>query len=151
MTQADRESVLATIARNRLIVGALAAGVLSLTAVSGFVSLGPVSFAARLSLPVGLAGLMTLVAGWRVYVGKGERASEVEDVAAGCAGYTTALLISLALTEAAAFLGIVAYILGAGIVALTGVLTHVLLTAVLWPAAEKIRPFLGRAGHAFLE
>ena len=151
MTQADRESALATIARNRLIVGALAAGVLFLAAVCGFVPLGPVSFADRLSLPAGLAGLLTLVAGWRVYVGRGECASDVEDIAAGCAGYTTALLISLVLTEAAAFFGIVAYMLGAGIVALTGVLTHVLLTAVLWPAPERIRPFLGRAGQGFPE
>ncbi len=41
--------------------------------------------------------------------------------------------------------------LGAGIMALTGVLTHVLLTAILWPGNEKIRPFLGRAEHSFLE
>jgi len=149
--QADRELMQATIARNRLIVAALAAGLLSLAAVSGFVGLDPVSFADRLSLPVGLAGLIMLVVGWRVYVSTGERACEIDDVAAGCARYTTALLIALALTEGVAFVGIVAYMLGAGIVALTGVLTHVLLTGVLWPADEKIRPFLGRAGRGVIE
>ncbi len=145
------EELQATLQRNRLMVAALAAAVLFLAGVSGFVDLGPVKFAASLSMPVGLLGLIMLVAGWRVYVTMGERASEIEDVATGCARYTTALLIALALTEGAAFLGIVAYMLGAGIVALTGVVTHVLLTGVLWPAAEKARPFLGRAGRSFIE
>lgn len=148
---ADRELVQATLARNRLMVVALAGGMLLLAAVSGFVDLGSVDFADRLSLPAGLAGLIALVVGWRMYVAMGEHASQVEDIAGGCARYTTALLTALALTEGVAFLGIVAYMLGAGIVALTGVLAHVLLTGVLWPAAEKIRPFLGRAGRSFIE
>ena len=141
----------ATLARNRVMVGALAAGVLFLAGISGYLDLGAVGLAAYLSLPAGLAGLFMLVVGWRVYVSMRERASQIEDVETGCARYTTALLIALALTEGAAFLGIVAYMLGAGILALTGVLTHVLLTGVLWPAAEKMRPFLGRAGHGLIE
>ena len=149
--QADRAAVQATLARNRLRVAALAASVLLLAAVSGFVDFGSIDFADRLSLPAGLAGLVMLVAGWRVYVTMSERASEVEDIATGCTRYTTALLTALALTEGFALLGIVAYILGASLVALTGVFSHVLLTGVLWPGAEKIRPFLGRAGRSFIE
>ena len=145
------EEVQATLQRSRLMVAALAAAVLFLAGGSGFVEFGPVDFADSFSLPVGLLGLIMLVAGWRVYVVMGERASEIEDVAIGCARYTAALLIALALTEGAAFLGIVAYTLGADIVALTGVLTHVLLTGMLWPAAEKIRPFLGRAAGSLIE
>ena len=145
------EQVQATLQRNRLVVAGLAAGVLFAAGVSGFVEFGSVGFAASLSFPVGLLGLIMLVAGWRVFVTMGERASEIEDVASGCARYTTALLIALALTEGVAFLGIVTYMLGAGIVALTGVLTHVLLTGILWPSAEKIRPFLGRAAASFSE
>lgn len=145
------EEVQATLQRNRLMLAALAAGVLFLAGVSGFVELGPVDFADSFSFPVGLLGLIMLVVGWRVYVTMGERASEIEDVSIGCARYTTALLIALALTEGAAFLGIVAYTLGAGILALTGVLTHVLLTGILWPAAENIRPFLGRAARGVIE
>lgn len=147
----DRELVQATLVRNRLMVAALAGGVLLLAGVSGFIDLGPVDFAARSSLPIGLLGLIMLVVGWRVHAAMGERASEIDDVAAGCARYTTALLIPLALTEGVAFVGIVAFMLGAELVALTGVLTHVLLTGVLWPTAEKARPFLGRAGRSFIE
>jgi len=132
-------------------VAGLAAGVLFLAGVSGFVDSGSVDFADRLSLPAGLAGLVMLVVGWHVYVAGSERASEVEDIATGCARYTTALLTALALTEGIAFLGILAYMLGANLLALTGVLAHVLLTGVLWPASEKIRPFLGRAGRSFGE
>ena len=145
------EQVQATLQRNRLMVAALAGGVLFLAGVSGFVELGPVDFIDNFSFPLGLLGLIMLVVGWRVYVAMGERASEIEDVASGCARYTTALLIALALTEGVAFVGIVAYTLGAGIVALTGVLTHVLLSGILWPAAVKMRPFLGRAAVSFSE
>jgi len=147
----DRESVLTLLARSRLIVGAMAAGILFLTAVIGLIDLAPVGFADRLSLPAGLAGLLALVAGWRVFVRSGQRASDVEDVATGCTRYAAALLVALALTEAAAFLGVVAYMLGAEVMALTGVLSHVLLTAVLWPTVEKIRPFLGLAGQHVVE
>jgi hypothetical protein len=147
----DRESVRAVMARSQLIVAAMSAGVLVLAAVVGFVDLDPVGFAALLSLPAGLAGLITLVAGWNVFKRLGERAVDVQDVASGCTRYTAALLISLALTQASAFLGIVAYMLGAEVMALTGVLTHVLLTAVLWPTVEKIKPFLGHAGQHLFE
>jgi len=147
----DRELVQATLQRSRLMVIALAAGVLFLAGVGASVDFGRVDFAAGLSLPVGLGGLVMLVVGWRVYAAMGERACQVEDVATGCARYSTALLVALALTEGVAFIGIVAYMLGAGITALTGVLTHVLLTGMLWPATEKIRPFLGRAGRSVIE
>lgn len=146
----DSDLVKATLQRSRLIAGALAAGVLALTAVSGFVQLGPVGFADKLVLPVGILGLLTLVAGWRVYGAMAERAATIDDVEDGCARYTTALMIALAMTEAGAFLGIVVYMLGAEIMALTGVLTHVLLTGILWPGAERIRPFLGRAERSYL-
>ncbi len=147
----DADLVGITLQRNRLTAGALAVGVLALAGVSGFLDLEPVSFADRLTLPAGLLGLVMLVVAWRVYGALVERAAAIDDVGTGCARYTTTLLIALALTEAGAFLGIVASLLGAGMMALTGVLTHVLLTGVLWPSNEKIRPFLGRAGHTFLE
>ncbi|NIM01585.1 MAG: hypothetical protein GTN89_12220 [Acidobacteria bacterium] len=147
----DSDLVRITLQRNRLTAAALAMGVLVLAGVSGFVALGPVGFAGSLTLPAGVLGLLLLVAGWRVYGAMAERAAAIDDVGTGCARYTTSLLIALAMTEGGAFLGIVAYMLGAGIMALTGVLTHVLLTAILWPGNEKIRPFLGRAEHSFLE
>ena len=148
---ADRETVQATLARNRVMVTALAGGVLTLAAVAGFIDLSPVSFAERLSLPAGLAGLIMLVVGWHVYGKFRERAADVQDVATGCTRYSTAILVALALTEGFAFLGIVVYMLGGSLVALTGVVTHVLLTGVLWPATEKLLPFLGRAGRHFVE
>ncbi len=145
------DAVQATLARTRLIVAALAAGVLCLAGIAAFVDFGRSDLGAFLGLPAGLLGLIMLVAGWRVHLALRERAARIEDLEAGCARYTTAVLIALALTEGAAFLGIVAYMLGAEVVALTGVVTHVLLTGVLWPAPEKLQPFLGRAGHGPVE
>ena len=131
--------VVSTVARMRLIVIGMASGLIVVTAVSGVVELGPSEFAVRASLPVGLAGLMALVAGWRVYAARGPGETEV-DLTAICSRYTSALLVALAITEGVAFLGIVVYTLGGEVVALTGVASHILLSGVLWPTAEKVRP-----------
>jgi hypothetical protein len=129
----------ATVARNRVIVVALAGGVVLLAAVSGVVDIEPVPLAARASLAVGLAGLIALVAAWRLY---SSMVASIESaiVEQGLARYTTALVTALAITEGVAFLGVVCYMLGGRIEALTGIVTHVLLTGVLWPTAEKARP-----------
>lgn len=148
---ADRDMMRTALTRGRLLVTGLAAGVLFLTAVSGFVDFGSGGFADRLALPVALAGLVMLPASWHVYGAMRERAADVTDRATGYTRYGTALLTALGLTAAGAFLGIVVYMMGAGILALTGVFTHVLLTGVLWPAEEKIQPFLGRTGRSFVE
>lgn len=144
------EIVESALSRNRTIVTALAGGVVILTAASGFLDLQPVSFAVRAALPVGLAGLVALVLAWRAYGTLRERASDVEDVETGCVRYGAALLLALAITEGIAFLGVVCFLLGGELVALTGVFSHVLLTGVLWPTSEKIRPFLGRAGNGLV-
>jgi hypothetical protein len=119
--------------------------VIALTAASGLIQIAPLDSARRAGLPVGLAGLVVLPIAWRAYVALRERAGETKDIETGCARYGAALLIALAMTEGVAFVGIVFYLLGADIVALTGVLSHILLTGVLWPTAEKVAPFLGRA------
>ncbi len=137
--------------RSRLMVAALAGGVLFLTAVSGFIDFGSGDVTDRFALPAGLAGLVMLPLSWQMYGTMRGRAADVTDLASGYKRYGRALLTALVLTEGVAFLGIVVYMMGAGIIALTGVLTHVLLTGVLWPTAEKIRPFLGRAGSSFVE
>ena len=149
--QADHDMMQTALTRSRLMVAALAGGVLFLTAVSGFIDFGLSDFADRLALPVALSGLVILPVSWQIYGSMRERAADVTDLATGYKRYGTAVLTALALTEGVAFLGIVAYMLGAEILALTGALTHVLLTGVLWPTAEKIRPFLGRTGRSFVE
>lgn len=152
MEPADRERVEAALARTRLIVAALAGGVLVLAAGSGFVDFGgDGAFGRMLSLPVGLAGLVALVVGWRLFMTMRDRAADVEEVETGIQRYSAALLMALALTEGVAFVGVVAYMLGGTLIALTGVATHVLLTGILWPAGEKIRPFLGHAGQHYTE
>ena len=128
-----------TVARNRLIVLALVSGVVVLAGLAGFIEFEPIPVAASASLPLGLAGLISLVIGWRVYAAMSQPAegAEVED---HLARYSVALIASLAITEGVAFLGVVCYMLGGEIVAMTGVVAHVMLTGVLWPTAEKAWP-----------
>jgi hypothetical protein len=128
-----------TVSRSRVIVVAMAGGVLLFAAASGFVDLEPGRFAVRASFPVGLAGLIALVAGWRLYA-RMRTAPSSADLETQCSRYSAALLAALAVTEGAALLGVVFFWLGGEIVALTGVASHVLLCGVLWPSAEKIRP-----------
>ena len=140
------EAVDTTVARMRLIVLALTAGVLALATASGFIELGVLEFARVAGMLAGLAGLVVLPAAWRVYLAMREGSSDVADVQTGCNRYSSAVLMALAMSEGVAFIGIVFYLMGAEIVSMLGVVTHVLLTGVLWPTAEKVHPFLGRAG-----
>jgi hypothetical protein len=128
-----------TVARNRIIALAMAGGVVFLAAIGGLVEIDPVPWAARASLAVGLIGLIALVAAWRVYSTM-IASIGTADLEAALARYTTALISALAITEGAAFLGVVCFMLGGRIEALTGIVTHVMLTGVLWPTAEKARP-----------
>ena len=86
-----------TVWRSRMLVSALAAGVLVLTAVTGLVDLEPSPFAVRGSFPVGLAGLIALVVGWRGYIGMRSTTSNV-DVETACARSRVSLLAALAIT-----------------------------------------------------
>ncbi len=140
------ETVEITVRRNRMLLIALAGGVIALTAVGGLIDIEPVGFARSAGLPVGLAGLIVLPIAWRTYIALSERASGTTDVETGCTRYRAAVMVALAMTKGVAFLGIVFYMLGAEVAALTGVLTHIMLTGVLWPTPEKVSQFLGRAG-----
>jgi hypothetical protein len=139
------DAVESTVARSRMIVIAMAGGVLALTAVSRFIELESIGFARSAGLPVGLAGLVALPFGWRANVTMRERVPDNLDVETGCTRYTAALLVALAITEGIAFVGIVCYTLGSELIALTGVLTHIMLSGALWPTPERVRPFLERA------
>ncbi len=124
---------------SQLIVGALVVGPLVLAVIAGVVDLG--SGVRILTLPAALFGVVSPVIGYRLY--HSVRDGLAPDASQGerCRAFTRANLVALAVTEAAAFLGIVAYMLSGEPWGLLGLLMHVLLAAAIWPSAERFEGF----------
>jgi hypothetical protein len=130
----------ATLAKARLIAGALAAGVLALALVAGLVDVD--AGVRALTAPAALLGIVSPVIGYRVYHYQRERAPADEGVAPACARFLRATVAALAVTEAAALFGVVAFMIGGGPYALVGVAMHLLLAGALWPSEEKLDRFV---------
>lgn len=144
----DGGAVQTTLTQARLIVAALVGGVLVMLALSGFLALpGNLGF---LGLPAGLLGLVCPVIGYKLYTSRRDAIPPEADVRARCGVFMTATVLALAITEAAAFFGIVVFLLSRDWTALTGVLTHVLLAGAIWPSADRLQLFVGTAsaGHS---
>jgi len=138
-----QERIDATVATGRMMTVTLSGGLFVIAAVAAlFPRSDGGSFIMRTSLFIGLAGLVALVAGWRLFAIQRERRHD-RDVESACADYQRALLLSLSITEGAAMLGVTWYYLGGGPLVLSGVMTHMLLVGALWPTAEKLEAFVG--------
>lgn len=130
----------ATVARARLIAGALVAGVLLLTTASGLMR-------AKAGLggtvvPAAVLGAVGPVIGFRLYLLTRDRIPREAPEALRRAAYLRAVLLALAVTEAAALFGVVIHGLTGNPLALIGVLTHVLLAGAIWPSPERLETFL---------
>jgi hypothetical protein len=130
-SEPDREGVLA---RARLLAALLA---LSPLIVLGAVALLPQPGESRaLVLPAGLLGLVAPALGWRLQVRlrEGVRGG----AAAGRRAYLRSLVAGLAVTEATALLGVLAWHLSREPAALLGVLLHLLLVSAMWPTEDRL-------------
>lgn len=142
LTDAEREQ--ATLRQARLIAGALAAGVLLLTALSGVVRISP-SLPAIASLAA-LLGIVSPLVGFRLYAWLREREPARASHAVRCATFLRATILALVVTEGVAMFGIVAYWLTSEPQALIGVVTHIILVGAVWPTPERLESFLQRDG-----
>ncbi len=124
---------------SQLIVGALVVGPLVFAVIAGFVDLG--SRVRVLSLPAALFGVVSPVIGYRLYHTIRDRLAPDASDGERCRAFLQANLVALAVTEAAAFLGIVAYMLSREPWGLLGLLMHVLLAAAIWPSDERFHGF----------
>lgn len=135
-----------TVMRTRVMVAALVGGVLTLLFVATFFSLNtPVTF---LIFPVGLIGLISPVLGYRLYLYVRSKVADAADIEGRAGSFVRATLTAMAVTEGIAFCGVVVYMLTGGALALTGVLTHLLLAGAIWPTREKLDLFLDSSGSA---
>ena len=53
-----------------------------------------------------------------------------------------ATVTALGVTEVAGLFGVVAYILSGRLIALSGVLTHIILAGAIWPSRERYDAFV---------
>ena len=124
----------------RMIAGALAGGVVLLALLAGLVDFSAGIDA--LTAPAALFGLVSPVIGFRLYQYQRERRPAVDSAEQGCARFLRATILALAVTEGAAFFGVIAFMLGGGPFALVGVAMHLLLVGALWPSEEKLDRFV---------
>jgi hypothetical protein len=133
----------AVLRQTRLIVGALVAGVLILTALSGFMPRA--DGLDGLVIPAAVIGAASPVIGFRLYQMLRERLTPGTPRSRRREAFLSANIISFAITEGAAVFGVLVYALTGAPLALIGVLMHVLLAGALWPSEEKLAGFMGQA------
>lgn len=129
--------------RLRVVAACLLAGVAAL-----WVTAHVVPFEARSGGWAGaaaLVGLVSPVVGYRLYVWLGTRLPRRAAEAEVDAAWARATVVALAVTEAAALLCAVAFLLTRDPATYLGPAMHVLLTGALWPGPERRNAFAGLA------
>jgi hypothetical protein len=127
----------------RMIAVTLLAGVLLFTAiVVGWWKLEETGLD-WLALPAAILGLIAPVVGYRAFHGIRSRVPREADTQVRCDRFQKATVAALSVTEGAALLGIVAHMVSGDWPALTGVVTHVILTGAIWPSRARVDDFRG--------
>jgi len=119
----------------RALTAALAAGPFLLL-LAAFAA-PPIPPRSTLVVPAGLLGLVAPAIGWRLQARRRERARG--GALAGRRAYLQSLIAGLAVTEAAAILGVLAWFLSRETAALAGLPMHLLLVFALWPTEERLQ------------
>jgi hypothetical protein len=99
-----------------------------------------------LVVPAALAGLVSPVIGYRLYALSGAKVTREDDVVSKCGRFQHATVTALAVPFSAALLGIVVTLLSGDPAAMTGVVTHVLLTGAIWPSRVRLKSFVDPGG-----
>jgi hypothetical protein len=99
-----------------------------------------------LTTPAALAGLVAPAIAFHLYRRLQEKAGEEPDPGRRASRFVTATVLSLAVTEAAAIFGTVAFLLSSRSIALIGVVLHVLLCGAIWPSRDRMDSFVAGAG-----
>jgi hypothetical protein len=122
----------------RLIALALVLGPLVFWIVAHFIRIG--SGGDYLVMPAVLFGLVSPVIGYRIYLKVRERRPSGSDEAKDA--FLRANILALAITEAAALFGCVAYLISYNPLTYIGYLMHVLLAGAIWPNEFRLQQFL---------
>jgi len=140
MERSERAHALGTA---RLTAAVLGAGPFLLTALSLVVV--PQEGAMRLVVPAGVLGLVAPAIAWRVQtrIREGARGG----AAGGRRAYVRSVTWSLCITEGAATLGVLVWLLSQAPQALIGLPLHLVMVGALWPTEERLQRAEEEAGE----
>jgi hypothetical protein len=127
----------------RLIAAVLGAGPFLLLAVA--LAFPPSPSASPLVVPAGVLGLVAPAIAWRVQARVREGVGGA--AAAGRRAYVRSVTVGLAITEAAAVLGLVVWLVSGQASALTGLPMHLVMVGALWPTEERLQRAEEEAGR----
>lgn len=132
MERSERAHALGTA---RLTAAVLGAGPFLLAALMLVVA--PREGATRLVVPAGILGLVAPAIAWRVQARIREAARG--GAAGGRRAYVRSVTLSLCITEAAAILGVLVWLLTRQPEALIGLPMHLVMVGALWPTEERLQ------------
>lgn len=127
-----------TLTQARIIALALVLGPLVFWIVAHFIRIG--SGEDYLVMPAVLFGLVSPVIGYRIYLKI--REGSPNDIEGANQAFLRANIVALAVTEAAALFGCVAYLVSYNPLTYIGYLMHVLLAGAIWPNEFRLQQFL---------
>jgi hypothetical protein len=104
-------------------------------------SLGTGAFGV-LVIPAALAGLVSPVIAYRSYSVLGARTSPDAALGVRCEAFQRVTVVALSVTAGVALFGIVIYVMSSDLAAMTGVVTHVLMSGAIWPRRVRLESFL---------
>lgn len=125
----------------RTVVAALLVAVLALAAIAYRINPGTGDLRV-LVIPAALAGLVSPVMAYRLYSVLGARTPPDAALGVRCEAFQRATVVALSVTAGAALLGIVTYAMSSDLAAMTGVVTHVLLSGAIWPSRIRLESYL---------
>lgn len=125
----------------RTVAAALLVAVLVLAAIAYRISPGTGDFRV-LVIPAALAGLVSPVIAYRLYSVLGARTSPDAALGVRCDAFQRVTVVALAVTAGAALFGIATYAMSSDLAAMTGVVTHVLLSGAIWPSRVRLESYL---------
>lgn len=125
----------------RTVVAALLVAVVALAAIVYRISPGTGDLQV-LVIPAALAGLVSPVMAYRLYSVLGAKTPTDAALGVRCDAFKRVTVVALSVTAGAALLGIVTYAMSSDLAAMTGVVTHVLLSGAIWPSRVRLESYL---------
>lgn len=125
----------------RTVVAALLVAVLALAAIAYRIN-PATGYLQVLVIPAALAGLVSPVMAYRLYSVLGAKTPPDAALGVRCDAFKRVTVIALSVTAGAALLGIVTYAMSSDLAAMTGVVTHVLLSGAIWPSRVRLESYL---------
>ena len=134
------DPILVAVRTTRLMAVALAVGpVMVLALVTVF---EPSSALGLLQIPAGALGLILPVVAYRLFLYRKSRLDPQRSEAERCSGYVSGFIVAAAVSEGAALVGSVTYVLTRHPATLLGLAMHLVILGAIWPSEDRVHWFI---------